>query len=62
MNQEQLRESLWSDLQTLAEHISEAWCMLRDFNSILYKKDKMGGTEVQDLEVYLTNLLDNCDL
>ncbi|KAJ8419338.1 LOW QUALITY PROTEIN: hypothetical protein Cgig2_024013 [Carnegiea gigantea] len=63
MNQEQLRESLWSDLQALAQHITEAWCILGDFNSILYKEDRMGGIEVQDHEVQdLSNLLELCDL
>ncbi|KAJ8443061.1 hypothetical protein Cgig2_004266 [Carnegiea gigantea] len=28
--------------------ITEAWCILGDFNSVLYKKDRRGGTEIQD--------------
>ncbi|KAJ8425110.1 hypothetical protein Cgig2_015888 [Carnegiea gigantea] len=56
-------KSLWSDLQTRTQHIPEAWCIIGDFNSILYKEDRMGGTEVQDHEAQdLTNLLDNYDL
>ena len=55
--------SLWSDLQALAPQITEAWCILGDFNSVLYKEDRMGGIEIQDHEVqYLANLLDSCDL
>ena len=63
MNKGKLREDLWADLQTLAQSINEAWCILGDFNSMLYKDDRKGGTEVQDHEVnYLNNLIEQCDL
>jgi len=36
---------------------------LGDFNTILYKEDRKGGTEVQDHEVHdLSNLIDLCEL
>jgi len=55
--------SLWSDLQALAQQITEAWCILGNFNSILYKEDRMGGIEIQDHEVLdLANFLDSYDL
>ncbi|KAJ8434479.1 hypothetical protein Cgig2_012113 [Carnegiea gigantea] len=63
MNQEQMRMPLWEDLQVLAQQITEAWCMLGDFNSVLYKEDRIGGIEIQDYEVqHLENFLDTCEL
>ena len=63
MNQEQLKGALWTDLQALAQSINEAWCLLGDFNTILYKEDRKGGTDVQDHEVhYLSNRLGLRDL
>ncbi|KAJ8422267.1 LOW QUALITY PROTEIN: hypothetical protein Cgig2_000655 [Carnegiea gigantea] len=61
MNQEKLREDIWADLQTLAQSINEAWCILGDFNSMLYKDDRKGGTEDHEVND-LTNLIEQCDL
>ena len=30
--------------------MTEAWCILGDFNAILYKEDRRGGNEVHDIE------------
>jgi len=63
MNQEQMRMTLCADLQALSQQINETWCILGDFNSVLYKEDRMRGIEVQDHEVqHLANLLDTCSL
>ena len=63
MNQEQQRMPLWIDLHALAQQIDEAWCILGDFNLVLYKEDRMGGNEIQEHEVYdFANLLDICEL
>jgi len=38
--------------------MSEAWCILGNYNSILYKEDRMGGNEVANHELEdLNNLL-----
>ena len=37
--------------------MTEAWCILGDFNSILYKEDRMGGNEVADHELEDLNSL-----
>ncbi|KAJ8422717.1 LOW QUALITY PROTEIN: hypothetical protein Cgig2_003263 [Carnegiea gigantea] len=43
--------------------MDEAWCVLSDFNSILYPEDRIGGTEVQDFEIKpFANCLPICDL
>ena len=48
---------LWVDLLALTSQINKAWCILGDFNSVLYKEDRMGGIEIQDHEVqHLANL------
>ncbi|KAJ8423883.1 hypothetical protein Cgig2_001549 [Carnegiea gigantea] len=48
MNHEQQRRQLWVDLSTLAQNISRAWCILGDFNIILYKEDRLRGDAVTD--------------
>ena len=63
MNQDQLRLTLWADLQVLSQQINEAWCILGDFNSVLYKEDRIGGIKVQDHDVqHQATFLDTYDL
>jgi len=50
-NQEGLGQELWQTLRDIATNMDDAWCMLGDFNAVLYKGDKMGGNEIQDHEV-----------
>ncbi|KAJ8419818.1 hypothetical protein Cgig2_022214 [Carnegiea gigantea] len=50
-NHELQRRDLWEALKHIASGMEEAWCMLGDFNSILYSGDRLGGMEVQDYEV-----------
>jgi len=50
-NQAQERLALWADLQDIATYMTEAWCVLGDFNAILHSEDRMGGTEVTDSEI-----------
>ncbi|KAJ8421701.1 LOW QUALITY PROTEIN: hypothetical protein Cgig2_002598 [Carnegiea gigantea] len=43
--------------------MTEAWCILGDFNSVLYKEDRMGGNEILDHELEdLNNLLHTYEL
>ncbi|KAJ8427232.1 hypothetical protein Cgig2_023069 [Carnegiea gigantea] len=43
--------------------MTEAWCVLGDFNSILYKDDRKRGNEVADhVPEDLNNLLHTCEL
>jgi len=43
--------------------MTEAWCILGDFNSVLYKEDRMGGNKIQDQELRdFTNTFEICEL
>jgi len=43
--------------------MTKAWCILGDFNSVLYKEDRMGDNEISDHELEdLNNLLHTCEL
>jgi len=62
-NLAQERLALWEDLQEIANHMSEAWCVLGDFNAILHSPDRIGGTEVNDLEIRdFADCMLNCEL
>lgn len=45
-NQEQRRQSLWSDLHAISKQCSIAWGLIGDFNTLLSKEDRIGGQEV----------------
>jgi len=62
-NQEATRRELWEALESIAETMDEAWCVLGDFNAVLYPEDRRGGTAVQDFEVRpFLECLTNCEL
>ncbi|KAJ8429454.1 hypothetical protein Cgig2_015306 [Carnegiea gigantea] len=50
-SQEANRKQLWEGLKDIAQRMSEAWCVLGDFNSILHKGDRVRGAEVLDSEI-----------
>ncbi|KAJ8421327.1 hypothetical protein Cgig2_012819 [Carnegiea gigantea] len=50
-NHETQRRQLWEDLIHIAQDMEEAWCILGDFNAVLYPGDRIGGTEVQYHEI-----------
>ncbi|KAJ8421596.1 LOW QUALITY PROTEIN: hypothetical protein Cgig2_020785 [Carnegiea gigantea] len=45
-NQEGQRRALWEALKNIAKDMEEAWCILGDFNSVLYPRDRMGGIDI----------------
>ena len=45
LNQMQLRKKLWTELAS-SQALHEPWCIIGDFNSILYKEDRIGGGDV----------------
>ncbi|KAJ8427388.1 hypothetical protein Cgig2_008804 [Carnegiea gigantea] len=45
LNQVQLRKKMWTNLSS-SQPIHEPWCIIGDFNSILYKEDRIGGGDV----------------
>ena len=62
-NQEAQRGPLWDDLINIAKAMDEAWCVLGDFNAVLYLGDKMGGNEVQLHEIKNFNAcITSCEL
>lgn len=63
MNQDHQRLKLWQDLQDIASQMTGAWCVLGDFNSVLYKDDRIGGQEITDLEIKdFAQCLEVCEL
>ncbi|KAJ8419450.1 hypothetical protein Cgig2_023656 [Carnegiea gigantea] len=43
INQEQQRQPIWGDLMALSHQMTEAWCIIGDFNAMLYKEDRQGA-------------------
>ncbi|KAJ8450406.1 hypothetical protein Cgig2_002091 [Carnegiea gigantea] len=61
-NQVHLRHQLWEDLASLQPgHVP--WCIIGDFNAIIYKDDSVGGGDVltSDLK-YMRDFMDLCEL
>jgi len=62
-NKEQQRTQLWTDLVDMTPTITDAWCILGDFNSILYKEDRIGGDAVTEHATReFHNCIDQCEL
>ncbi|KAJ8435393.1 hypothetical protein Cgig2_009644 [Carnegiea gigantea] len=62
-NLAQQRHALRLDLQGIAAYVTEAWCVLGDFNAILHTEDRMGGIEVTDSEIRdFVDCVFNCEL
>ena len=60
-NQEHQKKPLWKELHQISLSISGAWCILRDFDSILFKEDRYGGNEVEDHDIReLTYFMADC--
>jgi len=63
MNHADQRQSLWKNLLDISLQMTEAWCILGDFNAILYKEDRLGGNNVLNTEIKeLADFIDQCDL
>ncbi|KAJ1380300.1 Endonuclease/exonuclease/phosphatase superfamily [Sesbania bispinosa] len=43
---EQKREDLWTELKNFVTSVEDPWCIMGDFNSILYDFEKTGGVGV----------------
>ncbi|XP_060177915.1 uncharacterized protein LOC132607856 [Lycium barbarum] len=57
------RQPLWQDLEGMDVKIQLSWSIMGDFNVILGEEDRIGGRQVQDVEVMDSNkLLDNTGL
>ena len=63
MKHEHQRQPMWEDLLVLSQQINEAWCIIRDYNAVLYREDRIGGNEIQGTELKeLTNFMEQGDL
>jgi len=62
-NHDSPTRDLWEALKHIASTMDEAWCVLGDFNSMLYTRDRIGGTEIQDFEIRpFADCLATCEL
>ncbi|KAJ8419619.1 hypothetical protein Cgig2_032648 [Carnegiea gigantea] len=57
------RQPLWTDLYDIAQEMTFAWSIIGDFNSVIYRADRQGGSEVTDYELEdMTNFTEMCEL
>ncbi|KAJ8422489.1 LOW QUALITY PROTEIN: hypothetical protein Cgig2_000558 [Carnegiea gigantea] len=62
-NQDGQRHHLWAELEQIASDVEDAWCVMGDFNSILYARDRMGGNTIHDSEIKpFTDCVSTCEL
>jgi len=62
-NHELQRQSLWHALHRLSLSIPGAWSILGDFNTILAKNERIGGTVVSDQDIQeLSNFILDCEV
>ena len=62
-NQEGQRRVLWEALEDIAAGMEEGWCILGDFNSILYSGDRMGGMEIHTDKIKpLNDYINKCEV
>ena len=62
LNHVQQRKMMWEALSS-HQPVQEPWCILGDFNSILYKEDRIGGGDVlfSDIED-MSEFMENCEM
>ena len=51
LNTAEQRKSLWKDLETLAQGITQSWLIVGDFNAVMYAKDRIVGVPVTSNEI-----------
>ncbi|KAJ8420047.1 hypothetical protein Cgig2_011170 [Carnegiea gigantea] len=63
VNHESQRHVLWQDLTVITAHMNSVWCILGDFNSVLYKEDRIGGEEIKDHKIKeFAACIETCEL
>lgn len=63
LNHESQRFHLWHELKTIAARMTTAWCVLGDFNLVLYKEDRIRGNELTDHDIKdFADCSDTCEL
>ncbi|KAJ8422236.1 hypothetical protein Cgig2_012330 [Carnegiea gigantea] len=62
-NKEETRQSLWQELKLISQQTSDAWCVIGDFNAVLHLHDRIGGDDIQDIEVRgFVKCINECEL
>ena len=62
-NHEQQRQTLWTDIHHIAQAMNKAWCQMGDFNTILHKKDRIGGDEITVHDLHeMQHIMEQCEL
>ncbi|KAJ8431201.1 hypothetical protein Cgig2_020312 [Carnegiea gigantea] len=57
------RQSMWEDLLAFSHQMTEAWCILGDFNAVLYKDSGRGGNVIQVAKIReMANFIEQGDL
>ncbi|KAJ8432350.1 hypothetical protein Cgig2_021120 [Carnegiea gigantea] len=57
------RLPLWDTLHQISLSVQSAWCILGDFNTILYEDDRIGGNEVTDHDTQeLSAFMETCEM
>jgi len=46
-NKGEQRRTLWYDLRTITLQMSQPWCFMGDFNSVLATNDRLAGLSVE---------------
>ncbi|CAK8574668.1 unnamed protein product [Lathyrus sativus] len=44
------RKGLWKDLTNIQANVTEAWCLMGDYNNVLRAQDRIGGNMVTENE------------
>ncbi|KAJ8431726.1 hypothetical protein Cgig2_013425 [Carnegiea gigantea] len=58
-----LRSELWAGMENIANNMDEAWGIIGGFNSILYPNERIGGDEMEDIEIRdFTSCPQKCEL
>lgn len=61
--QERKRLELWEELQLIKHNVTAPWCVVGDFNSVLYEAEKVGGGPINAAAVdRFHDCLNYCEL
>ncbi|KAJ8420048.1 hypothetical protein Cgig2_006567 [Carnegiea gigantea] len=62
-NKAEARQPLWQELKLISQQTSDAWCVIGDFNAVLHPHDRIGGDDIQDIEVRgFVECINECEL
>ncbi|XP_058726099.1 uncharacterized protein LOC131597415 [Vicia villosa] len=57
------RRKLWKEIEQINSTQQGPWCLMGDYNNVMYTDDRIGGKEIHDGEFCdLVNMMNNCGL